>query len=96
MARVLFLQTIQFEFVGVMSIAAYLKKAGHQVDLLLESEEGADFFPKIKEYKPDLIAFSAMTGDHVRCLEIAERIKRFSDVNTPALILFAGEKAKRP
>lgn len=80
MARVLFLQTIQFEFVGVMSISAYLKKAGHQVDLLLESEEGEDFFAKIKDYKPDLIAFSAMTGDHVRCLEIAERIKRFSDV----------------
>jgi len=46
MARVLFLQTIQFEFVGVMSIAAYLKKAGHQVDLLLA------FFPRLRNISP--------------------------------------------
>ncbi|TKJ41603.1 hypothetical protein CEE37_03290 [candidate division LCP-89 bacterium B3_LCP] len=82
MAKVLFLQTIQFEFTGVMYISAYLKRAGHQVDLLLESEEGDQFYPKIKEYNPDLIAFSSMTGDHVRCLEIASEVKKFSDVPT--------------
>lgn len=79
MARVLFLQTVQFEFTGVMSIAAYLKAAGHQVDLLLEGEEGKNFFAKIKEYNPDLVAFSAMTGDHVRCLEIAAQVKQMLD-----------------
>lgn len=82
MARVLFLQTIQFEFTGVMYISAYLKRAGHQVDLLLESEEGSDFYPKIEDYKPDLIAFSSMTGDHVRCLEIASEVKKFLNVPT--------------
>lgn len=79
MAKVLFLQTIQFEFTGVMSISAYLKRAGHQVDLLLESEEGDEFYPRIKAYQPDLIAFSSMSGDHVRCLEIAAEVKKFSD-----------------
>jgi radical SAM superfamily enzyme YgiQ (UPF0313 family) len=84
MARVLFLQTVQFEFTGVMSIAAYLKAAGHQVDLLLEGEEGKEFFTKIKAYDPDLIAFSAMTGDHVRCLEIAAQVKKI--LNRPILM----------
>jgi radical SAM superfamily enzyme YgiQ (UPF0313 family) len=82
MAKVLFLQTIQFEFTGVMYISAYLKRAGHQVDLFLESEEGEDFFPRIKEYQPDLVAFSAMTGDHVRCMEIAAEVKKMMDVPT--------------
>jgi radical SAM superfamily enzyme YgiQ (UPF0313 family) len=58
-----------------MYISAYLKRAGHEVDLLLESEEGEDFYRKIEEYNPDLIAFSSMTGDHVRCLEIAQQVK---------------------
>ncbi|MFH1734072.1 MAG: radical SAM protein [bacterium] len=82
MARVLFLQTIQFEFTGVMYVSAYLKRAGHQVDLYLESEEGEDFYRKIKEFQPDLIAFSAMTGDHVRSLQIAEKVKEMMDVPT--------------
>ncbi len=80
MARILFLQTVQFEFIGVMSISAYLKQAGHQVDLFLEGEEGKDFLPKIREHRPDLVAFSAMTGDHVRCLEIATQVKKILDV----------------
>lgn len=80
MARVLFLQTIQFEFSGVMYISAYLKREGHQVDLLLESEENDRFHAKIEAYKPDLIAFSSMTGDHVRCLDIATEVKEFLDV----------------
>lgn len=80
MAKVLFLQTVQFEFTGVMSISAYLKREGHQVELLLESEEGSHFFDRIKTYQPDLVAFSAMTGDHVRCLEIASDVKKRFDV----------------
>lgn len=80
MAKVLFLQTIQFEYTGVMSISAYLKRAGHDVDLLLESEEGSSFYSRIKSHDPDLVAFSAMTGDHVRCLEIATQVKKLLDV----------------
>ncbi len=82
MAKVLFLQTVQFEFTGVMSISGYLKREGHQVDLLLETEEGKDFHARIREYQPDLIAFSAMTGDHVRCLEIAAQVKQYLHVPT--------------
>ncbi len=84
MAKVLFLQTVQFEFTGVMSISAYLKREGHQVDLLLEGEEGKDFLSRIRTYQPDLIAFSAMTGDHVRCLEIAGQVKK--ELNVPILM----------
>ncbi|MFH1862342.1 MAG: radical SAM protein [bacterium] len=80
MAKILFLQTVQFEFSGVMSVAAALKKEGHEVDLFLESEEGKDFYSRIKQFAPDLIAFSTMTGDHVRCLEIAEEVKKSLDV----------------
>ncbi|HEX7343867.1 MAG TPA: radical SAM protein [bacterium] len=80
MARILFLQTIQFEFAGVMSVSAYLKRAGHQVELLFEGEEGRRLFGRAREFKPDLIALSTMTGDHVRCLELATGAKKNLDV----------------
>ncbi|RJP80616.1 MAG: radical SAM protein [Candidatus Zixiibacteriota bacterium] len=84
MARVLFLQTVQFEFTGVMSISAYLKRAGHTVDLFLEGEEGKALYDRVRDYRPDLVAFSAMTGDHVRCLEIAAQVKQ--TVSAPILL----------
>jgi len=80
MARLLFLQKVQYEFVGVMSISAYLKRAGHQVDLLFKDEEKNNFFPKIKAYDPDLVAFSSMTGEHTHYLEIATEVKKNLDV----------------
>ena len=89
MSRLLFLQEVAFEYVGVMCLSAYVKSKGHGCDILIESEEGKDFEAKIREYKPDVIAFSAMTGFHNHYLQIAERVKEI--LNVP--IVFGGPHA---
>ena len=75
MSRLLFLQEVAFEYVGVMCLSAYVKSKGHQCDILIESEEGKNFEAKIREYKPDIAAFSVMTGFHNHYLKMAEKVK---------------------
>ena len=89
MARLLFLQEVAFEYVGVMCLSAYVKSKGHECDILIESEEGKDFYPKIREYKPDVVAFSAMTGFHTHYLKMAERVKDILGVP----VIFGGPHA---
>jgi radical SAM superfamily enzyme YgiQ (UPF0313 family) len=74
--RILFLQQVAFEYVGVMCLSAYVKSKGHECDILIESEEGKSFWPKALAYKPDAIAFSAMTGFHSHYLKVAEEAKK--------------------
>ena len=38
MARVLFLQNIEYDFPGVMYISAFVKSRGHDCDLLIETK----------------------------------------------------------
>ena len=83
MARLLFLQEVAFEYVGVMCLSAYVKSRGHQCDILIESEEGKAFWSKVRDYQPDAVAFSAMTGSHVHYLETAEKVK--SMLNVPII-----------
>jgi len=80
MASLLFIQNIFFELIGTMSLSAYLKSAGHQVDLIIENDPS-----KVTDYidnnKPDLIAFSVVTGQHKTVLDIAKAVKRaFPDI----------------
>lgn len=82
MAKLLFLQEVAFEYVGVMCLSAYAKSKGHQCDILIQSEEGKDFYDKILAYKPDAIAFSAMTGFHTYYLKMADKVKKMLDVPT--------------
>ncbi len=63
MARVLFVQDNGVnENLGLMSIAAVLREAGHQVELLLTEEHGKRFVPLVAAFQPDLIGLSFMTG----------------------------------
>lgn len=75
MARLLFLHEIPYEFIGVMSLASYVKEAGHDVELLIKSEEGKKFWPKVEEYKPDVVAFSTMIFVHFRTIPFARLVK---------------------
>lgn len=86
MARLLFLQKIAFEYIGVMGLSAYVKSQGHDCDILIEDEEGKEFFAKIANYNADLIAFSTMTGFHTHYLEMAGKVKKI----TTAPIIFGG------
>lgn len=78
MARIVFLQNLWFEFLGPMYLSATLKAAGHSVDLYI-GHSVEDFLPKLREHKPDLLAFSVMTGMHQWVLKISAQLKRELD-----------------
>ncbi len=82
MARLLFLQEVAFEYVGVMCLSAYAKSRGHQCDILIASEEKRHFWDKVIEYKPDVVGFSAMTGSHIPYLKMADKVKEILGVPT--------------
>ena len=71
--NILFLQKPFFmEPLGVMYLSSSLKQGGHKVDIITTDE---DVSQKIKEYKPQIIASSVMTGDHQMYSETIKKIK---------------------
>ncbi len=62
MALVLFLQRDGYESFGVMYLSAALKQRGHKAEVLIEGEEGPAFLDKAAALKPDVVAFSVMSG----------------------------------
>jgi anaerobic magnesium-protoporphyrin IX monomethyl ester cyclase len=76
--RILFLQGIVYEHLGIMWLSACLKKAGHETELFIEDAE-PKFLAKAIAYKPDLVAFSCITGSQDWVVEAARQIKRKSN-----------------
>lgn len=74
MAKLLFLQNIDYEFLGPMYISAMLKEHGHECELAL-GDNLNDFRKKIEEFKPDIVGFSVMSGSHEWGRNIAIEIK---------------------
>jgi radical SAM superfamily enzyme YgiQ (UPF0313 family) len=74
-ASVLFIQNIFFELIGVMSISAHLRGAGHNVGLIVENVPVRVIRYMSGRRRPDIVAFSAVTGQHKTVLEIARAIK---------------------
>lgn len=74
MAKLLFLQNIDYEFLGPMYISSMLKEHGHQCDLAL-GQNMQDFEARIEEFKPDLVGFSVMSGSHEWAKVLAGKIK---------------------
>ncbi len=74
MSIFVFLQEIAFSALGPMYLSAMLKKHGHECHLFIEELE-KDLLKKVKETKPDYIAFSTFTGQHVWALKWAKKIK---------------------
>lgn len=60
--------------IGLMLISALAKKQGHRTRLGILSRE--DIFGLIHSEKPDIIAYSASTGEHKYYLEINKKIKQ--------------------
>ena len=59
---------------GIMSISAVLKRAGHTVDLLIPNLE-SNLFKKVRSFAPDIIGFSVTTGSEDYYLEMIRRLK---------------------
>lgn len=75
MAKLLFLQNIEYEFLGPMYIAANAKAHGHEVALGL-GESCDALASQIEAFAPDLIGFSIMTGSHRWARDMALELKR--------------------
>ena len=68
--------TTMYERLGIMILSSILKKHGHSVRLLLtEDLNGKECVAKIKEYGPDILAYSVVTGEHNYYIELNKMIR---------------------
>lgn len=59
---------------GIMCLSSALKKAGHETDLICFAKE--NFLEKLKEMKPNIVAYSLTTGMHQEYISINREIKK--------------------
>ena len=74
MAKIVFLQYIWFEWVGIMSISALLKKHGHSCEVIIGSKK--ETLAELQKINPDIIAISSMTSQHEQIYDLAKAIKK--------------------
>jgi len=82
MSRVLFIAHIDrtmllsggFVTFGPMWLSAVLKKQGHKCDIAGTSYKEVE--KTFREFKPDVVAYTAFSGGHVRMLEWNRRLKK--------------------
>lgn len=80
MVKVVFLQNIWTEFFGAMILSSVLKNSGHDCEVVMGKDIEA-----LKKSKPDLIAFSSMTVQHVWVSEMAKSLRE-SGVDVPIVV----------
>lgn len=79
MSRLLFIQNLEYEFLGPMYISAMLKSHGHECEVTFGRDLG-DISAAIDRFKPDRVGFSIMTGSHRWALNMAKSIKQEYDI----------------
>ncbi len=75
MARLLFIQNIDYEFLGPMYISSSAAAAGHECRMALGQTIG-EIADEVAKFKPDLAGFSVMSGSHRWAIEMARNVKR--------------------
>ncbi len=75
MAKLLFLQNLDYEFLGPMYISSMLKNHGHDCELAI-GQTFNDFKERIEKFQPDLVGFSIMSGSHYWAKNIAGKVKK--------------------
>jgi len=65
-------------------LSAYIKRAGHKVDLVDYTFGGDinDCIKKVQEFNPELVCFSLRSNEYNFCLKIAKSVKSRFDVKT--------------
>lgn len=81
MARLLFVQNLEYEFLGPMYIAAALRQAGHECRLAF-GRTLTDVAGPLEAFRPDLVGFSVMSGSHRWAASLARDIKTTYGVQT--------------
>ncbi|MGA2090772.1 MAG: radical SAM protein [Endomicrobiales bacterium] len=74
MAKLLFIQNIEFEFLGPMYISAFVGSA-HECRMVIGSH-AKDFELVMETFKPDVVGFPVMTGQHRWALECCRELKK--------------------
>ncbi len=83
MAKILFVQRLGCDYLGIMSISAVLKKAGHQCDVFIYSIE-KDIKNKVKKFKPDVVGIPITAGELRDSISIFKVLKNEFKVITVA------------
>ena len=73
--KILFLANTLFDSIGQMYLTSYLKKGGHKCKILIEREH-RDFIKDILSEKPDVVAFSITTGNHLWAINLSKTLKK--------------------
>ena len=62
--------TGMYERLGIMTLSSTLKNKGHDVKLKLTEESNEkQIVEHVKNYKPHVLAYSVMTGEHISSSE---------------------------
>ena len=68
--------TGMFERLGIMTLSSSLKGKGHDVKLTLTEElNEKGILDVVNDYKPNILAYSIMTGEHIYHMELNEMIR---------------------
>lgn len=81
MAKLLFIQDMQYEYLGPIYISAMLKKEGHDCKVAI-GKSLPNFEQTIEDYKPDLAGFSIMSRSAAWANEIGLQIRNKYEVPT--------------
>ena len=83
MARIAFLQGEYEDKLGVLYLVAYLKACGHTSNIFIEQRHWLD---EVKEFRPDILGFSCLTGGHLWVEECVKEIKHEKKWDIPIII----------
>lgn len=62
------------ERIGVMTLSAILKNAGHETDVV--RTEAEDINQRMEEYRPEILCYSPTTGEHNYYIELNRNLKK--------------------
>ncbi len=88
MAKIIFMNELWWELIGIMQLSSVLKQGSHEVLLYMYKKENKKLLKFIKDKDPDCIAFSLMTGQHNNAVKISSFIKK--NIKKPILTIFGG------
>jgi len=72
--KVIFLQDIYHEQLGLEYLAGYLRSRGVECEVFIESGE-SDLIGILREKRPLIVGFSSTTGSHIWALRMAAQVK---------------------
>ena len=83
--RIAILQKIPFEFIGVMFLGSVIKNLGHQCEVFIADIDRAQLLENVKNYSPNLIAFSLLSNDYRWFKKIFPSLQQTLP-NTPVIV----------